>query len=160
MRLTFSVQEGGAHKMTKRNKTMGDTQVCARCRRMFTYSGFGHRYCEVCKEYDAADFEKVRSYIYEHGRATMIELSEATKVEINVIEQYLREGRLEIPEDSNIFIHCELCNAEIRSGRYCRDCAIQLSKNFVGILDEYEIGEKAKRVENKGKMYFLNKNKK
>lgn len=143
--------------MTKRNKPLGETQVCARCRRMFTYSGFGHRYCEICKEYDVADFEKVRSYIYEHGTVTMIELSEATKVEIKYIEQYLREGRLEIPENSNIFIHCEMCNTEIRSGRYCKDCAIHLSKNFVGIFDEYEIGEKANRKDNKGKMYFLGK---
>lgn len=145
--------------MTKKNKQFGETQVCARCRRMFTYSGFGHRYCEICKEYDTRDFEKVRTYIYEHGTATMLQLSEATKVEINYIEQYLREGRLEIPESSNIFIHCEMCQAEIRSGRYCKDCAVQLSKNFSGVLDEFEIGEKAKRSSKDGKMHFLGKNK-
>ena len=146
--------------MTNRYKQNGETQVCARCRRMFTYSGFGHRYCEICKEYDATDFEKVRSYIYENGTATMLELTEATGVEIHYIEQYLREGRLEIPESSNIFIHCEMCHAEIRSGRYCKDCAVQLSKNFSGVFDEYEVGEKAKRSDGKGKMYFLGKNKK
>ena len=124
---------------------------------MFTYSGFGHRYCDNCKEFDLRDFDAVRNYIFEHGTATMVEVTMATGVEMKYIEQYLREGRLEIPENSKIFIKCELCNVDIRFGRYCKDCAVKMSKDFKGVLDEYEIGEKPKKTKLEGKLHFLGK---
>jgi len=46
---------------------VGETKVCVRCKRMFTYLGYGHFYCPVCKKIDEADFAKVKEYIYENG---------------------------------------------------------------------------------------------
>lgn len=141
--------------MNNTNKTYEIAKVCKRCKRMFQYQGFGHLYCEICKQYDMEDFEKVRDYIYKHGMATMFELNQAVGVEIKYIEQYLREGRLEIPEDSKVFIHCEICNTEIRSGRYCMDCAIKMAKDFHGVIRDYEVGEKPVKSKQDGKMRFI-----
>ena len=69
--------------------------------------------------------------------------------------QYLREGRLEIPENSPIYIKCESCRCDIRSGRYCKECAAKLSKDLEGAMrmDEYEIGEVPKMKQ--GKMHYI-----
>lgn len=138
---------------------MGDLKVCVRCGRMFRYLGYGHFYCPVCKEKDIEDFNKVKDYIYENGIAPALEVSENTGVSLKIIEQYLREGRLEIPESSPIFIKCEMCSVNIRSGRLCASCATKLT-NAMRIemnFDDEQIGEIPKKTE--GKMRFLNKEK-
>lgn len=141
------------------NGEMGEPKVCSRCGRMFTYLGFGHFYCPVCKEKDAEDFTRVKEYIYENGVAPALEVSEKTGVSLKIIEQYLREGRLEIPECSPIFIKCEMCAVDIRSGRLCPSCATTLS-NAMRIemnFDDDQIGEIPKKME--GKMRYLGKDK-
>lgn len=136
---------------------IGEPKVCVKCGKMFTYLGFGHFYCPTCKERDKEDFEKVRDYIYENGVASALEVSEATGVSLKVIEQYLREGRLEIPESSPIFIKCEKCGIDIRSGRLCAECATSLS-NAMRIemnFDNEQIGAVPKKLD--GKMRYLTK---
>lgn len=131
-------------------------QTCIRCKAIFHYSGFGHRFCPRCKEKDEKEFEKVKEYIYKHGTATAAEVSEFTGVSLSTIELYLREGRLIIPENSPIFIKCEKCGEDIRSGRVCMDCATVLSAAMKRDMnfDEYQIGEKP-RIKNEGKMRFF-----
>lgn len=139
---------------------IGEAKVCARCGRMFTYLGYGHFYCPVCRENDAQDFTKVKEYIYEHGVASALEVSENTGISIKIIEQYLREGRLEIPENSPIFIKCEMCSVEIKSGRLCPSCATTLS-NAMRIdmnFDDAQIGEIPKKLEGKMRYFGRDKN--
>lgn len=145
------VLKTGGFRMLK----VGETATCMRCKRVFTYFGFGHKFCPACKRIDDEQFDKIRDYIYQHGTATMVELEANTGVPIRRIEQYLREGRLEIPENSPIYIKCESCHCDIRSGRYCRECAGRLSKDLKGALaiDEFEIGEAPKKKV--GKMRYL-----
>lgn len=136
---------------------VGETKVCVRCKRMFTYLGYGHFYCPVCKKIDEADFAKVKEYIYENGTASAMMVSEYTGVSLERITQYLKEGRLEIPELSPIFIKCEMCGSDIRSGRLCPACAGKLTKSMKESMnfDEEQIGQVPKKME--GKMrYFGN----
>lgn len=141
------------------NGEIGEPKVCVRCSRMFTYLGFGHFYCPACKEKDMEDFTRVKEYIYENGVASALEVSENTGVNLKIIEQYLKEGRLEIPEGSPIFIKCEMCSIDIRSGRLCPSCAVSLS-NTMRIemnFDDEQIGEIPKKME--GKMRYFGKDK-
>ncbi len=142
------------------NGEIGEPKVCFRCGRMFTYLGFGHFYCPICKEKDAHDFTKVKEYIYENGVAPALEVSENTGVSLKIIEQYLREGRLEIPEGSPIFIKCEMCSVDIKSGRLCPPCATTLS-NAMRIemnFDDEQIGEIPKKLEGKMRYFGRDKN--
>lgn len=136
---------------------VGETKVCVRCKRMFTYLGFGHFYCPPCKKLDEVDFSKVKEYIYEHGTAPAFEVSENTGVSLDRITQYLREGRLEIPETSPIFIKCEMCSTDIRSGRLCPECASKLTKamKITMNFDEEQVGQVPKKFN--GKMRFFGK---
>lgn len=134
------------------------TAACARCGKVFSYIGFGLRYCDICKKYDEKEFDLVRNYIYDNGTSTMAEIEENTGVSSRRITQYLREGRLEIPENSPIYIKCDSCHTDIRSGRYCRPCGTKLSKNLNGpMFQEIEIGEEPKNNFN-GKMRFNREN--
>lgn len=137
-----------------------EIRTCKFCGGMFRYYGYGYGYCEKCTPIDDEMFHKVKDYIWENGTATMVAVSEATGVSIKQITQYLRDGRLEIPEDSNVFIRCELCGADIRYGRYCPECASRTVKELSSAIkmDLYEIGEKPKGM--KGKMHTLDSTKK
>ncbi len=120
-----------------------EDKICRRCKRIFKYYGVGHFYCESCAEVDKQTFEKVKQYLYENGPRNMDEISLGTGVPIQQIEGYLRQGRLEIPEHSEIFIKCEMCGVQMRSGRFCLTCANKLKGNWTGkyMYAEDEIGE-------------------
>ncbi len=137
------------------NGKIGDAKVCVRCKRMFTYLGYGHFYCPMCKKADEEDFRKVKDYIFEHGTAPAMEVSENTGISLERINQYLKEGRLEIPENSPIFIKCEMCSVDIRSGRLCPECASKLSHAMREKMDfdDEQIGPVPKKLI--GKMRFL-----
>lgn len=129
-------------------------EVCKKCGRMFNYGGYGGVYCGACKKEDIDNFDKIRTYIREHGASNMYELTLATGVEEKEIRRYLRESRLEIPDNSDFFIKCEVCGCDIKSGRYCPSCAANLSKDLQSAL--VEVGEKPK-TKGDAKMRFIGK---
>lgn len=136
-----------------------DVKKCSRCGRLFKDDGFNPNLCCSCSALDANDFEKVRDYLYEYNTATALELSEATGISVEQIERYLKNGRLEIPENSPIFIKCEKCGTDIRSGRLCNNCSISLSNSLRMEMNfkDSQIGEKPKKPDYKnGKMYYFN----
>ena len=134
---------------------MGCTvEKCEHCQRLFNYPGFGSKYCPECLKIDEANRDKVKEFLREHGNANMYEISLATGISEKDIKQYLRDGMLEIPEGSPVYIKCEACGCDIRSGRWCPACAARLSTDLKGVL--VSVGEVPK--ENmKGKMRFLGK---
>ena len=148
--------------MAKMVKGMSSkTRVCRMCGKFFEYVNIGYGLCPSCTEIDNHTFYKVKDYLRENGTATAKEISEAVNVSETTIYQYLREGRVEIPENSPIYIKCELCHAEIRYGKYCRECAVNMSqemKKGAMVIDMYEVGERP-NAKNSGKMYTYQKQK-
>lgn len=134
-----------------------EIRVCARCGKMFCYTGMGHSICDQCKKEDEADFNLVKDYIYDHPSAAIMEVSKETGVRVNRIKAYLRDGKLMITDASPIFLNCESCGASIRYGRMCRECANTLSTEIKKEMniDEYQIGEKPQNT-NLAKIKFLN----
>ena len=154
-RHTMGINKKNIYRQFYTGDNEGETKICDRCGRIFLYYGFGHYYCPACKILDEEDFTKVKDYIYDHGVASALEVSENTGISLDRINQYLREGRLEIPEESPIFIKCEMCSTDIRSGRLCQECASKLSHamriemNF----DDTQIGRVPKKLT--GKRRFI-----
>jgi len=134
---------------------------CLRCGKLFKVDNLSSDLCPYCIKLDNEDFEKIRDYLYEHKTATYVQLSEATGISVMQIERYLRNGRLEIPEGSPIYIKCERCGAEIKSGRICNACSLSLS-NAMRLEMNYtdaQVGDTPKKKsDNKAKMHYFNFN--
>lgn len=95
---------------------------CKKCGGVMVFKGVGEYECEDCKAIDYDDYGKVRLYIEKHKGATASQIEAETGVTQRSIRQLLREGRIEVAKDSRVFMKCELCGVNIRSGRFCPEC--------------------------------------
>ena len=109
---------------------MPELKNCKRCRKIIMYA-MGPQLCDDCKRLEEEDFNKVRKFVRDYPGATIQEVSDATEVSQNTIHKYLREGRLEVAENSPIAIQCEGCGARIRSGRFCPKCSNSLARDMM-----------------------------
>ena len=109
---------------------MPEIKNCKRCRKIIMYS-VGPQLCEDCKQLEEEEFKKVRKFVRDYPGATIQEVSEATEVSQNTIHKYLKEGLLEVAENSPIAIQCENCGARIRSGRFCAQCSATLARDMM-----------------------------
>ena len=132
---------------------MGYTvESCNHCNKLFNYPGFGSKYCPNCMKIDQANREKVKEFLRENGAANMYEITQATGVPEKDIKQYLRDGTLEIPDGSPVYIKCEACGCDIRSGRWCPACAARLHSGLKAVFSGIGDVPKEKMT---GKMHFL-----
>lgn len=95
---------------------------CPECGGSMKFKGCGEYRCENCKYIAYDDYGKVRNYVEKHAGVTAAQAAEATGVKQKTIRLMLKESRLEIAEDSNSFMKCEMCGANIRAGRVCSKC--------------------------------------
>jgi len=124
---------------------------CSQCGTLLTdndYLGYESYKCPNCGSLEMSNFGKVHKYLDEHGVSNTQEIYENTGVPTSEVNQFLQRSRLEISEKSNVFLHCEICGADIKSGRICDECAAKGTKK--AYLRE-EIGDKPKST---GKMRF------
>lgn len=128
---------------------------CPSCGARMTYI-YGETYeCPECGCRKLTDFGRVRKYLEDNGPRTAIVISEATGVSIEVINKFLREGRIEIPDGSEQYIKCLKCGAEIRYGRYCPECMKKISGSISKAMWTPDVGERPKKKYADGKMHFL-----
>ncbi len=132
---------------------------CSECNGKMFYVGGGRYECETCGHIALDDFGKVKEFLEEHGPSPAVVISAATGVSQEVIDGFLKKGRVEIPEGSPYYLKCEKCGCSIRYGRFCADCAAQAVGKVKAIFNE-EVGEKPKyelKSEKNGKIHFLNR---
>ena len=103
----------------------------------------------------------MKKYIQQHGRATINEVSEECEVEIQQIQAWIRQERLEFTSDSPIGIPCESCGKMIGSGKYCPVCKDKMMRSLNSAMGKHGVqvespAEVRKAKENR--MRFLDKN--
>ena len=81
-----------------------------------------------------AKFQEVKEYIRENRGVGIAEVAEACDVDPAQIRQWLRDDRLEVTEDSAVFLNCDSCGAPIRSGKFCERCKASMSKDFGDVV--------------------------
>lgn len=115
--------------------------------------------CPECREKLELKFQEVKKYIRDNRTADMKEIAEACQVETGQIQQWIREDRLEITEDSPVKIPCENCGAMIRSGKYCEKCKREMTNNLQSVIEKPKKAvEQPKRRQSEGnKMRFLDR---
>ena len=105
-------------------------RVCEVCGGVMIFKGVGEYHCEDCGAVAYDDYGKVRLYIEEHKGATAAQIESMTGVSQRTIRKLLKEGRLEVTENSRTFLACEVCGKAIRSGRYCPECEINVHRRM------------------------------
>lgn len=133
-----------------------DIRNCRNCGNIFNYLS-GPIVCPACKESLEAKFQEVKLYIEEHPGVGIKQVSDACDVETSQIQQWLREERLEVTENSAIYLNCESCGAPIRSGRYCDKCRNNLTNGFRNVIRSSQPVQEPekKKPDEKNKMRFL-----
>ena len=131
---------------------------CKKCNGKLFYMGSGKYKCDPCETEYYDDFGKVKEFLEEHGPAPALMIAEHTGVNFELIDLFLRKGKLEIIENSKFYISCEKCGCSIRYGRYCPHCSKEVFGGIMALFHE-DVGEcpKNKNKKNEGKMHFLHK---
>lgn len=129
---------------------------CRGCGKLFNYMS-GPYMCPACRERMEEKFQEVKEFIREHPGVNIQQISEACDVDSKQIRQWLRDDRLEVTEDSPLFLDCESCGAPIRSGKYCEKCKNALTNGFNNVLssNKPKPSEPQKREKDSPKMRFL-----
>lgn len=117
---------------------------CRSCGRIFNYVA-GAVICPSCREGQEAKFQEVKEYVREHKGAGIAEVAEACEVEPAQIRQWLREERLEVTEDSAVFLNCEFCGAPIRCGRFCEKCKGSMKKDLQSVMPKQQVIQQPQR---------------
>lgn len=105
-------------------------RTCKKCGGVMIFKGVGEYRCEDCGFVDYDDYGKVRMYIENHKGATAAEIEREVGVPQRTVRHLLRDGRIEIAEGSKVFLRCELCGKQIRSGQFCPDCELKVHRNL------------------------------
>ncbi len=105
-------------------------RVCKECGGVMIFKGVGEYHCEDCDAVDYDDYGKVRLYIEGNRGATAAEIESAVGVPQRTIRRLLKDGRIEIAEGSNVYLRCELCGKQLRSGQYCPECEIKVHRKL------------------------------
>lgn len=105
---------------------------CKRCKRL--YNGGGH-VCSACVQEIDDTFVKVRRYLDNHPRATLVEVVKETESKEKDIMDLLKEGRLSFGS-AGTPLKCEKCAAPIVSGKLCIKCRDDLSRALSGNIKQ------------------------
>lgn len=107
-----------------------DLRNCPNCGRLFAKKP-GVDFCPVCLDTEEEDFQKVKSFLWDHPNSTIEVVHEKTGVSRERIIKFIRDDRL-IAEGLTLdyTIECERCGTLIPSGRFCKKCQDELVKGF------------------------------
>ena len=72
--------------------------ICDKCSGHMMYKGGGCYVCESCGEEYLTDFGKVKRFINTYGPSNAITISRETGVSRHKIQEFLRDGRVEVVE--------------------------------------------------------------
>ncbi|MDR2546050.1 MAG: flagellar protein [Lachnospiraceae bacterium] len=128
---------------------------CRVCKKLFNYV-YGPPVCPLCKDAKEKKFQEVKKYIQDHRGANIHQVSEDCEVEVNQINQWIREERLQFAEDSPIRVSCEKCGEMIRAGVYCDKCKADMANTLGNVYKKEPIKEEPKKKQSdRDKMRFL-----
>ena len=141
----------------------GSLMQCEVCGTEMKYAGLGEYRCPECGNKMLNDYGRVRLYLEEHPGATQTEVAKATGVSPVRIRQLLLDDRIEISANSQVFLYCEMCGAQIRSGVRCKNCEEKFKKGIEAERKAERIGPNvsghasAEKNSSSGEMRFIKK---
>lgn len=101
---------------------------CKRCGRI--YNRIRRDICSDCIVEEDRAFHVVRDYLKDHRDASLSDLSQGTDVDGKLIISMIRDGRLILRDNPNLFYQCERCGNPTQVGRFCAHCTKELSDSL------------------------------
>ncbi len=127
---------------------------CRKCGRIFNYV-VGPVICPVCRDKVEEKFQEVKKFVQDNTSVGVSQISKECDVEVQQIQQWIREERLVFSEDSPIGIECESCGTMIKTGRFCEKCKIEMTKAFNPSESKRGILQADKKQSERAKMRYL-----
>lgn len=128
---------------------------CRKCGKLFNYA-MGPLMCPECRDKLEEDFKKVKTYIQDHTGCGIHEVARECEVDVNQIQQWLREERLQLAEGSAMQLMCESCGEPILTGRFCEKCKNNMANGFQQAIKPAEAPKPQKKDERESpRMRFL-----
>ena len=134
-----------------------EVKVCRNCKKMFQYTT-GPVLCPKCKQLEEEMFLKVKDYLRENPGSNMSDVSQATNVSATLIEKFLKQGRLQVSQDSPIKLTCDKCGKKITTGKFCDSCKKEILEGLSEVKHSM-VEQQAKEVQREAKMRFLQSDK-
>lgn len=152
-----NLRENGSY--VKKQMIANNKRFCPKCSAQLKYMAMGEYKCPECGLAEKDSYGLVRAYLDEHGPTNATIIEQDTGVPRAIIDDFLRKGRLEINDNSPVFLKCELCGKDIKFGRICPACAKNKVSRMKGYLFD-EVGEEpVNEIQKKsgGRMYTRDK---
>lgn len=135
-----------------------NVKVCGRCGKFYdTFLELDH--CAACHKVLEEQIDRVKRFIVVHTDVTLEEISVALKVEFKQLIQWVREGRLEFSEASDVTVPCLMCRTPIRVGKYCASCKSELISDLQSVYEKPEVNQTDSLAKPKStnKMHYPNR---
>ncbi len=122
-----------------------DLRNCPHCGKLFAYDG-SYKLCNVCRNDEEEDFQKVKNYLWDNPNATIEEVHIETDVKREMIIKFVHDGRLLADGiNFNFMLECDRCGKSIVSGKYCSKCQQDLINGFSKTAKRSKENDKEKK---------------
>jgi len=99
-------------------------ESCVRCGSLF------HKtvkdICPTCVIKAEEEYKALRIYLKRHKVTDLHDVSKATAIELEMIHQFLQEGRVSLSAGSTATYPCKACGNALQTGALCTDCVNQV----------------------------------
>jgi flagellar operon protein (TIGR03826 family) len=114
---------------------MDNLMNCPQCGKLFIKRI--RENCDVCHQEEEKQYDVVYKFIRrsENRNATLLDVSEATKVPEFRIIQFIHQGRIRVKGYPNFAYPCDGCQAPINEGRLCEECKNRIKSDLT--IDEF-----------------------
>lgn len=126
-----------------------EVRNCTECGQVFQ-SVMGIKLCPACLKKEDEKFRMIKDYLYDYPGASMDQVSEALDVSKRTLLRYLKEGRLETIGETMV-LQCEHCGTAIRYGKFCKECARDMSMDMKSAAKTLQKDKKSKGFYSKHK---------
>lgn len=128
-------------------------RVCKKCK-TYIHENSLYDYCNKCYGKVEEIFEKIRIYLKEYPGATAYEMQERLGIPAHVINNFVKDGRLEEIPNEYLNVECMRCKCLLLSAhhKYCPACEVEIHKELENAKQYYM--SKCNEGDAKGKMRF------
>jgi flagellar operon protein (TIGR03826 family) len=119
---------------------------CPKCGKVFV-KNLMYDICPSCVKASEQLYDICITYLKANRSITLQQLSDATEVPMSQIIKFMKDGRISVMGNRNLFYPCEVCGTDIRESNMCDSCRQKLKKDLRNTLEDQKRDEALKKKE-------------